>query len=254
MAGLAVAGGLLSGQTVAMEPNTSGTNTAGRPTGRAGDRAAWDERYRSAAVWKDGPNAALVAHAGQLVDRWAGSGIPQALDLACGQGGDAIWLAERGWDVVAVDWAGAALDRARSAAREHGVDVRFVEGDVTDGALLAELAPVGGFDLVTMSFLHPDPDKRVGHYSILPRLVAPGGHLLVIAHDPEHGSRGLPGPPPQRLLSPADIVDALALPDGFEVIVQTQFARATDAGETRDAVVLVRRGHDRPPTPPDPGR
>ncbi len=218
------------------------------------DRAGWDERYRAAAVWKDGPNAALVHHLPVIDGTAQARRPPTALDLACGQGGDAIWLATRGWDVVAVDWAGAALDRARATARDRGAAVRFVEGDVTDVALLARLAPQGGFDLVTVAFLHPDPERRAAHYAHLPALLAPGGHLLVIAHPPEHAARGLPGPPPARLLDPVSALAALHLPNGFEVLVSDTWDRRTrDGAATSDTVVIVRRATRTGPTGDGPG-
>ena len=75
--------------------------------------------------------------------------------------------------------------RARSAIREAGLEATFVQGDATDPAFLTGLSPTGTFDLVTLAFIHPEPEERDSAYAHLPALVAPGGHLLVIAHDPE---------------------------------------------------------------------
>jgi hypothetical protein len=141
-----------------------------------------------------------------------------------------------------VDWSDVALDRARSALRDVGLDATFTRGDATDPAFLAGLSSTGTFDLVTLGFIHPEPEDRDTAYAHLPGLVALGGHLLVIAHDPEHGARGLGGPPPARLMSADDIIGALHLPVDFEVVLAEVQARERD-GEVvaLDSVVLVRR-------------
>ncbi len=208
------------------------------------DASGWNERYAST-VWSGEPNTALVATVGRLVDpaaRPAGDAPPCALDLGCGEGADARWLAGQGWAVTGVDWSDVALHRARSAMAEAGLVATFVQGDATDQAFLSGLSPTGTFDLITLAFIHPEPEDRDSAYAHLPALVAPGGHLLVIAHDPEHGERGLGGPPPARLLSPEDILGALHLPPGFEVLVSEVQTRESDGEVTAlDSVVLVRR-------------
>ena len=209
------------------------------------DASGWNERYAASTVWSGEPNTALVATVSGRVDpgvRPAGDAPPSALDLGCGEGADARWLANQGWAVTGVDWSDVALDRARSAMAEAGLVATFVQGDATDPAFLAGLSPTGTFDLITLAFIHPEPEDRDSAYAHLPALMAPGGHLLVIAHDPEHGERGLGGPPPARLLSPGDILGALHLPPGFEVLVSDVQARESDGEVTAlDSVVLVRR-------------
>jgi SAM-dependent methyltransferase len=209
------------------------------------DAQGWNERYAASSVWSGEPNAALVAVLTGLVDpsgARAGDTAPTALDVGCGEGADARWLAAHGWAVTGVDWSDVALDRARAAIRAAGLDATFVQGDATDRALLAGLSPTGTFDLVTLGFIHPEPDERDTAYAHLPGLVAPGGHLLVIAHDPEHGARGFGGPPPARLMSTADILGALHLPGDFEVVLAEVHARERDGAVVAlDSVVLVRR-------------
>jgi SAM-dependent methyltransferase len=202
------------------------------------DAQQWNDRYRSASsVWSGEPNAALVAHAPTP------SQPGTALDLGCGEGGDALWLAARGWHVIGVDWAGVALERARLAADESGSGARFVEGDITDAGFLATLSDSGTFDLVTVAFLHPEPGERSRTYGHLPALLAPGGHLVVVAHDPQHGALALPGPQHHRLLSADDIVTALALPAGYEVLVAATHEQVEAGAVTAvDSVVVVRRG------------
>jgi SAM-dependent methyltransferase len=204
------------------------------------DASTWNERYRSSGrIWTGQPNEALVEFAPPPPTE----GAP-ALDLGCGEGADALWLASRGYRVTGVDWAGVALERAEQAAADAGTDARFVEGDITDREALAALSPTGSFALVTLAYLHPEPQDRVRLYSHLPALVSPAGHLLVIAHDPEHGLLGFPGPDPNRLMSADDILSALELPAGFEVVIRETRPKQRDGdGEVVaiDSIVLAHR-------------
>ena len=210
------------------------------------DASGWNERYAASTVWSGEPNAALVEIVSGLdmtSGRPAGTAPPTALDIGCGEGADARWLAAQGWDVTGVDWSDVALERARSAVRGAGLVARFAQGDATDADFLAGLSPTGTFDLITLAFIHPEPEDRHAAYAHLPGLVAPGGHLLVVAHDPAHGLRGFGGPPPHRMMSPGDILTALGLPADFEVLVAAVPPREKD-GEVvaLDSVVLVHRG------------
>jgi SAM-dependent methyltransferase len=207
------------------------------------DASGWNERYAASTVWSGDPNAALVRALTGLVDsRGETDDARTALDIGCGEGADARWLASQGWAVIGVDWSDVALDRARTAIRDAGLEAAFVQGDATDPTFLSGLSPTGTFDLITLAFIHPEPEDRDSVYAHLPALVGPGGHLLVIAHDPEHGVRGFGGPPPNRLLSPDAILGALHLPADFEVVLAEVQPRESD-GEVvaLDSVVLVRR-------------
>lgn len=209
------------------------------------DASGWNERYAASTVWSGEPNAALVEMVSGLLGspaRPAGSPPPTALDIGCGEGADARWLAAHGWEVTGVDWSDVALERARSAIQEAGLVATFAQGDATDADFLAGLSRTRAFDLITLAFIHPEPEDRHAAYGHLPGLLAPGGHLLAIAHDPAHGLRGFGGPPPARLMSPDDILRALSLPADFEVLVASVPPREKD-GEVvaLDSVVLVRR-------------
>lgn len=215
------------------------------------DAEAWNERYRSAQVWSVEPNEALVAHIQPVaVAGLAGSDParrPTALDLGCGEGADARWLAANGWSVVGVDWAGVAVERATSIAEAAGLAAHFVEGDVTNAALLAGLSETGDFDLVLAGYLHPEPADRARVFAQLPPLVAPGGQLLVIAHDPAHGELGLPGPPQPRLLASAEIESLLDLPEDYAVAISETRTRKREGRVTAvDSVVLVSRSRTAP--------
>ena len=111
------------------------------------DAGFWDERYRSAdALWSGEPNAQLIAEVSELAP---GS----ALDVGCGEGADAIWLAQRGWRVTAIDISGVALERGRAQAAVVGDDVaRRIEWLCAD--ILTWEPPAGAYDLVSAQFIH----------------------------------------------------------------------------------------------------
>ncbi len=148
--------------------------------------AVWDERYRSKArLWSGKPNPQLVHEAGGLRPG-------KALELGCGEGADAIWLARRGWSVTAVDVSAVALERAHShelaeLARES---VNASSGDIRSRITwqqsdLTKWQPEGSYDLVTSQFLHSrELDWRVPLRAAA-SAVKPGGTLLVVGHHPD---------------------------------------------------------------------
>ncbi|WP_336921000.1 bifunctional NAD(P)/FAD-dependent oxidoreductase/class I SAM-dependent methyltransferase [Aquipuribacter sp. SD81] len=145
---------------------------------RAGFRASgaqvdWDHRYGGAEpVWSANPNGTLVAEA-------AGLPVGRALDVGAGEGADALWLAEHGWTVTASDVSGNALARVGAEAGRRGLDVRLLRADAGEaGAFGAET-----YDLVSLQYgsFHRSPDG-LGVANLL-GAVAPGGTLLVVAHD-----------------------------------------------------------------------
>lgn len=167
------------------------------------DEEYWDTRYaQSDRMWSGRPNSALVREAGDLAP---GS----ALDLGCGEGADAIWLAERGWEVTAVDISGVALGRAAGHAAAAAVTDRITWQRHDLGATF----PAGTFDLVTAQFLHSPGDAmpREGILRKAAGAVAPGGVLLIVGH------AGLPAWEPDsdvHLPTPEEVVAGLGLPDG----------------------------------------
>ncbi len=140
---------------------------------RAVDRESYDELYRSApALWSGRPNRQLVVEAGDLRPG-------RALDAGSGEGGDALWLAGRGWHVTAVDFSTVALARAAALAAVLGVAgrIEWVPADL-DVWTPAE----GSFDLVTAHYLHARWNDRPALFRRLAAAVAPGGTLLVVGH------------------------------------------------------------------------
>jgi SAM-dependent methyltransferase len=139
-------------------------------------RASYDELYRSApAVWTGRPNGQLVHEAADLPPG-------TALDAGAGEGGDALWLASRGWQVTAVDYSEVALERGAARAVELGLAdrVRWLHEDLDTWT-----PPAGAFDLVTAHYLHATWTDRAALFRRLGAAVAPGGTLLVVGH--QHG-------------------------------------------------------------------
>ncbi|WP_250641967.1 class I SAM-dependent methyltransferase [Frankia sp. AiPa1] len=203
--------------------------------------ALWERFYSEGEPWSGRPNPGLV---GELAARpIADTARATALDLGCGTGGDAIWLAEQGWQVDAVDIAPTALARGAAGARAAGV------GDRIRWAChnLDTDFPAGAWDLVTTSYLHSPVD--LDRERILRRAaaaVAPGGTLIIIGH------LGFPSwmtePPPHAdLPTPEEIVASLDL-DGWTVIqagavvVPSVPSPEGEPGTRTDSVVRLQRG------------
>jgi len=190
------------------------------------DSTDWDERYRSSdQLWSVTPNLFVA-------DRLADVAPGRGLDLASGEGRNAIWLAERGWAMTAVDFSEVASSRA--AAQSDLVE--FVVADVRDWE------PDGRFDLVLIAYLHlmpPDFEKVIRTSR---EWLAPGGELFLIGHDVSNIEHGHGGPQvPEILWSVPDLLTWL---DGMTVI-EAQVVRrpiATEEGRVfaRDALVRVR--------------
>jgi SAM-dependent methyltransferase len=183
------------------------------------DAAAWDERYAAdGLLWTSQPNNFLVSETADLVPG-------RALDVACGEGRNAIWLAARGWRVTAVDHSAVGLGKGAELATLAGIDVEWVTADVVT------YAPEPVYDLVVVLYLHLPPDDMrtaVGHAA---GGLAPGGTLLLVGHHPDNIERGIGGPQlPEVLHSEADIA---AMLDGLRIEKATMVERAVDrAGVT----------------------
>jgi len=174
------------------------------------DARSWDERYtaRGAAMWSGAPNGTFAAE----LD---GVAPGRALDVGCGEGADAIWLAERGWRVTAVDISAVAVERARRAAKAAGVEVDWRCADVLVDP------PAGPFDLVSVQY--PALLVAAGHHAVRRLLdaVAPGGTLLAVGHELGDHERAHAR---EHGFDPADYVDldtlAALLPADFEIEVR----------------------------------
>jgi 2-polyprenyl-3-methyl-5-hydroxy-6-metoxy-1,4-benzoquinol methylase len=189
------------------------------------DRHAWDDRYREKQLlWSRGPNQFVEA---ELADLEPGT----ALDLACGEGRNAVWLAKRGWEVTGVDFSSVALDRARQMATEEGVDVEWVEGD------MHTWDSERTFDLVLIAYLHLTAQARADLVKRAVGWVAPGGHLFIVAHD--RATAGVSGPSEPDLLWDPETAAQWAAP--LMVLFSRSTPRQTEEGATAlDTVLLAR--------------
>ena len=143
----------------------------------------WDRRYSAAEnLWSAKPNRFLVAEVGELPPG-------RALDLACGEGQNAIWLAGLGWDVVGVDFSEVAIAKARARAERDAAVVEFGVGD-----LLEYESEQGAYDLVLLLYLHLPPSERRLVLERASAALAPDGTLLLIGHDLTNMTDGVGGP------------------------------------------------------------
>lgn len=198
------------------------------------DADDWNTRYSSAdLVWGVGPNEFLVA---EVADLEPGS----VLDVACGEGRNAIWLAERGWSVTAVDFSDVAVDRARTIAERRGVEVDWHVADVETWQAS------GVFDLVVILYVHL---PEAGRKQMLARSAAAlgaGGTLLVVAHALRNLSGGTGGPSdPAVLADPADIAnDLVGIDATLEIGRAEEVERHRDTPEgPKVAIDLLVRAH-----------
>jgi len=168
------------------------------------DADTWDRRYEGTELlWSAQPNRFLVAEAQRLPPG-------RALDLACGEGRNAVWLAELGWEVTGVDFSPVAIGKAGQLAAARGVAGEFAVAD-----LLTYEPAEQAFDLVIAFYLQ----VPVAALNVILRrataAVASGGTFLLVAHDRSNLEAGYGGPQdPNVLYSAEDVVAGL---DGLEV-------------------------------------
>jgi SAM-dependent methyltransferase len=190
-------------------------------------REDWDRRYAEVEnLWAAKPNRFLVAEVSDLPPG-------RALDLASGEGQNAIWLAGLGWRVTGVDYSEVAIAKARARAERDDTSVEFVCADLVSYEPQPE-----SFDLVLLLYLHiPTEERRV----VLERAagaLAPGGTFLLIGHDRKNMTDGVGGPSdPAILYTPDEIAGKLP---GLEIEKAERVLRDVK-GEERDAIdALVR--------------
>ncbi len=195
------------------------------------DREQWNQRYGGDdLVWTSTPNQFLVS---EVSDLPAG----RAVDLACGEGRNAVWLAELGWTVAGVDFSPVGLAKADRLARSRQVGVWWIESSVE-----AWTSPPDGFDLVVVFYLQlPQPERSVA-LTVAATAVAPGGCLLVVAHDHDNLTRGIGGPPDDAVLySVKDVTDAAEanglIVERAELVIRHV---ATESGKREAIDTLVR--------------
>ena len=195
---------------------------------------SWEERYAGEdKIWSGNPNAQLVAEV---------AGLPPgtALDVGCGEGGDVIWLARRGWQVTGADFSANGLARAARHAAEAGVADRTDWWQVDARTFAADGR---SYDLVTSHFLHVPDGGMVEVTGRLAGAVAPGGHLLIVGHAPSEVFTQLSATHRRAMFLAEELLPGL--PEGFEAVVVEQrprtMIREGVSVDVHDSTLLARR-------------
>nr|MCW2727963.1 SAM-dependent methyltransferase [Aeromicrobium sp.] len=190
----------------------------------------WDERYgESERIWSGAPNP-------QLVDRVTGLRPGRALEVGAGEGADAIWLAQQGWQVTALDVSRVALDKAAAHAADSGLADRITWQQVDLSAWAGE---PGTYDLVSAQFMYLDQPALTTLYRQLGEAVAPGGTLLLVGHhpiDPRHGDHDFP----DVRWTPEEAVSWLD-PDDWTSVDLATVRREGHLGTMHDGIVQALR-------------
>ncbi len=205
-------------RTAAATPSEPEAAKAGPARERSVKRDDWNRRYEGEElVWSVEPNRFLVEEA-------AGLTPGRALDLATGEGRNAIWLAEQGWLVEAVDFSNVGLEKARRLAGAREVEVRWVLAD-----LLEYAPPERAFDLVLLFYLQLPWEQMRRVIRSAARAVAPGGTFLLVGHDRTNLERGWGGPKsPAVLYTPQEVAGELT---GLELREASRRRRPVETDE-----------------------
>lgn len=195
------------------------------------DREGWNRKYRGAdLLWSEDPNGFLVEEVADLP-------TGRVLDLGAGEGRNAIWLAEQGWQVTGVEFADVALERARRIAASRGMEVDWIQADVLKWA-----PDPAAFDLVILIYLHFPLEEMTRLLQHAQSAVAPGGTLLLIGHDRTNIEHGHGGPQDPALLYEPDEVATLLT--GVDILTAEKRRRPVDTDGGRvHAIDCVVRAH-----------
>lgn len=215
------------------------------------DAAEWDERYaQSELVWGAPPNATVVEHIFGLERRIrlvpdapgeAPPELPRALDLACGEGRHALWLATHGWQVRAVDFSQVGIDKGRTVASRLSRSVRTrIDWECADVTDLAGAGIDGPFELILAVYIHLPADQRRSLLLAAAERLSPGGTLLVLGHDTTNIADGYGGPQdPAILFTPDDVVADLAAAEHIRIDTAQRVLRETEGRDAIDALVVA---------------
>lgn len=203
------------------------------------DAKDWDDRYAATdLVWSAEPNRFVA----ELISPMTPG---RAIDIAAGEGRNAIWLVEQGWEVTATDYSPVAVERMRARAHEQlGAKAARLTPLVADATVPAPASPAA-YDLVLFSYLQlPQGDWRAALRAGV-EAARPGGHVVIVGHAGRNLTEGHGGPSSREVLyDPDEVVDAVAeLPVAVERAEIRQRPVQTDDGEriALDTVVVLRR-------------
>lgn len=167
------------------------------------DQAKWNQRYKAEElVWSGNPNQLLLQEVDGIEKGIDDPGT--ALDLGCGEGRNAIWLAEQGWRVTAVDFASEGIDKARKLAQSKNVQVEWRCADVTDYEM-----GEGLYDLIVMVFLHIPSEQRRKLLVRCSRALKMPGHFIYVGHDISNIECGQGGPKDPDVLTDTDTLQEI---------------------------------------------
>jgi SAM-dependent methyltransferase len=196
------------------------------------DADAWDDRYRERPlVWSAGPNRFVE-------DELASVPPGRALDLAAGEGRNALWLASRGWDVEAVEFSPAAIEKGRELAAAAGVTVTWTLAD------LLEEPPLASADLALVAYLQLPVEQLRTALRHAAGAVAPGGELFLVGHALRNLTEGTGGPQSPDVLWTEELLRAVLDGTGLVVDALEEVVREVDTDEgPRPAIDLLLRAH-----------
>jgi 2-polyprenyl-3-methyl-5-hydroxy-6-metoxy-1,4-benzoquinol methylase len=196
------------------------------------DAEDWDERYRDRElVWSAEPNVFVAQEVATLAPL-------RALDLAAGEGRNAIWLAEQGWQVEAVEFSAVAIEKGRALAEQRGVEVTWTFADLTRAP---RLEPA---ELVLLAYLQLHWRELREVLLLAAALVRPGGTVLVVAHARRNLTDGYGGPSDPAVLPEPEPVAAVLADAGLRVERAGEVVRVVETEEgSRQAIDVLVRAH-----------
>lgn len=203
------------------------------------DSAEWDQRYTGRElVWTSEANRFLIAEAESLAPA-------RALDLACGEGRNAVWLAQRGWQVTGVDFSAVGIEKARQLEDARRVHANWVLAD-----LLRYRPEPSAFELVIVLYLQVPGDERTPILRAAAQAVSPGGIFLLVGHDSSNLKDGYGGPQdPAVLYTAEDVADDLD-GSGLQIERAETVKRPVETPDGQrialDALMRASRPQDRP--------
>ena len=188
----------------------------------------WNEIWEDIEDCSSGSDAILI---GQVESLPPG----HALDIGCGTGGNAVWLAKQGWQVTAVDHSVVAIEKGKALAAQQGLNIEFVVADAST------YEPQGFYDLITCFYIQMFPQQRANMLAKVSNALAPGGTLLFVSHDKSGPPAGWSVEDLRSLTTPEEIVAELP-----ELHIQLAFVLHHDAEDSHASHVRDDGGKQEP--------